>query len=132
MIDSEQRPIRETSEVEDAFLRRHRPPEHLREASTEKLPLPVVSLQRGPRIVPMASSEHLHSCLKTTESIKPHGLPSLTLPSSAANPWLSAINLASTGMKSVALCCRLSQRLSTSTLLRLVSYHSCTTIGAAR
>ena len=97
--DPEKRPVGDFSELEDAFLRNHPPPEYVKDAPTEKLSLPVVLPQRRPKDRSRGFIRAYAPVLENCGIDQATWLAFLDTfqKSSAANPWLNAINLAAIG-----------------------------------
>ena len=97
--DPEKHPVRDTSELEDEFLRNHPPPEYVKDAPTGKLSLPVILPQRRPKDRSRGFIRAYAPVLENCGIDQATWLAFLDTfqKSSAANPWLNAINLASIG-----------------------------------
>ena len=97
--DSEKHPVGDASELEDEFLRNHPPPEYVKDAPTEKLSLPVILPQRRPKNRSRGFIRAYAPVLENCGIDQATWLAFLDTfqKSSAANPWLNAINLASIG-----------------------------------
>ena len=96
---AEEGPVRDTSELQDTFLRNHPPPKNVEHAPTGKLPLPVVLPQRRPKDRSRGFIRAYAPLLDNCGIDQATWLAFLDTfqKSSAANPWLNAINLASIG-----------------------------------
>ena len=97
--NSEKHPVGDSSNFEDAFLRNHPPPEYVKEVPSGKLSLPVVLPQRRPKDRSRGFIRAYAPVLENCGIDQATWLAFLDTfqKSSAANPWLNAINLASIG-----------------------------------
>ena len=97
--DSGKHPVSDTSELEDEFLRNHPPPEYVKDTPIGKLLLPVVLPQRRPKDRSRGFIRAYAPVLENCGIDQATWLAFLDTfqKSSAANPWLNAINLASIG-----------------------------------
>lgn len=97
--DPEKRPVAESGELEDEFLRNHPPPEYVKDAPTGKLSFPVVLPQRRPKARSRGFIRAYAPVLENCGIDQATWLAFLDTfqKSSAANPWLNAINLAAIG-----------------------------------
>ena len=92
-------PLHNTDELETMFLRNHPPPKYVANAPTNRLPLPVVLPQRRPKDRSRGFIRAYAPVLETCGIDQATWLAFLDTfqKSSAANPWLNAINMASIG-----------------------------------